>query len=77
MTAINMLMNSVPGEIVWMNTLTLEHWRRYQLNLVRVANVWLPTFKNRKAMSAGELQLGFPFFFDEECKRFVTVSSYI
>ena len=28
-------------------------------------------------MSAGELQLGFPFFFDEECKRFVTVSSYI
>ena len=44
MTAINMLMNSVPSEIAWMNTLTLEHWRRYQLNLVRVANVWLPTF---------------------------------
>lgn len=95
MTAINMLKNSVPSEIAWMNTLTLEHWRRYQLNLVRVANVWLPTFtvleaghtnlvlrvqealKNRKTMSAGELQLGFPFFFDEECKRFVTVSSYI
>lgn len=79
MTAINMLMNSVPGEIAWMNTLTLEHWRSYQLNLVRVANVWLPTFtvleaghtnlilrvqeslKNRKAMSAGELQLSFDF----------------
>lgn len=28
-------------------------------------------------MSAGELQLGFSFFFDEECRRFVTVSSYI
>ena len=45
MTAINMLMNSIPGEIAWMNTLTMEHWRSYRTGLMRIGNVWLPTLK--------------------------------
>ena len=29
MAVVNMLMNSIPGEIAWMNALTMEHWRSY------------------------------------------------
>lgn len=43
MATINMLMNSIPGEIAWMNTLTLEHWKSFRMELVRMGNVWLPT----------------------------------
>lgn len=51
MTAINMLMNSIPGEVAWMNTLMMEHWRSYRTGLVRIGNVWLPTLK---VLGAGE-----------------------
>lgn len=51
MTTINMLMNSIPGEVAWMNTLTMEHWRSYRTGLVRIGNVWLPTLK---VLGAGE-----------------------
>lgn len=45
MTAVNMLMNSIPGEIAWMNLLTMEHWRSYKIRLQRVFGIWIPSFK--------------------------------
>lgn len=45
MTTVNMLMNSIPGEIAWMNSLTLEHWRSYKIDLVLIAGMWLPSIK--------------------------------
>lgn len=45
MTAVNMLMNSIPGEIAWMNPLTMEHWRSYKIRLQRVFGIWIPSFK--------------------------------
>lgn len=51
MAVINMLMNSIPGEIAWMNALTLEHWRSYHIDLMLIRGMWLPTLK---VTSAGE-----------------------
>lgn len=42
MTAVNLLMNTIPGEVAWMDALTLEHWRSYKVELVSVCGVWLP-----------------------------------
>lgn len=42
MTTINLLMNSIPGEVAWMDTLKLEHWRSYKINLILVCDVWFP-----------------------------------
>lgn len=54
MATINMLMNSIPGEIAWMNTLTLEHWKSFRTGLTRVGNVWLPTLL---VLGAGDTDL--------------------
>lgn len=43
MTTINMLMNSIPGEIAWMNALSLEHWRSYKIELILIKGMWLPS----------------------------------
>lgn len=42
MAAVNLLMNTIPGEVAWMDALTLEHWRSYKVELVSVCGVWLP-----------------------------------
>lgn len=42
MATVNLLMNSIPGEVAWMDALTLEHWRSYKVELVSVCGVWLP-----------------------------------
>ena len=47
MTVVNLMMNSVPGEVAWMNTLTMQHWRSYHIDLQLIAGVWLPILKNR------------------------------
>ena len=36
MAAVNLLMNTIPGEVAWMDALTLEHWRSYKVELVSV-----------------------------------------
>lgn len=45
MTVVNMMLNSIPGEIVWMDTLALEHWRSYHIDLILINGFWLPTLK--------------------------------
>lgn len=45
MAVINMLMNSIPGEIAWMDTLRMEHWRSYCIDLMLIGGMWLPTLK--------------------------------
>ena len=45
MAVINMLLKSIPGEIAWMNALTMEHWRNYCVDLMLIRGVWLPTLK--------------------------------
>lgn len=42
MAALNMLVNSMKGEIAWMNTLTMEHYRSYHINLVLTGTHYLP-----------------------------------
>lgn len=49
MTVVNLMMNSVPGEVAWMNTLTMQHWRSYHLDLQLIAGVWLPILKITEA----------------------------
>lgn len=43
MCVINMIINSIPGEIAWMNTLTMEHWRSYHIKLIRIFGIWFPS----------------------------------
>ncbi|MGP8214230.1 MAG: N-6 DNA methylase, partial [Bacteroidia bacterium] len=31
MTAINLCLNALPGEVAWMNTLSMEHWGGYTI----------------------------------------------
>jgi len=38
MTALNMIVNSMPGEVAWMNTLSMEHWKSWHIYLVRDSN---------------------------------------
>lgn len=45
MAVINMFMSSIPGEIAWMDTLRLEHWRSYHINLILIKGMWFPTLK--------------------------------
>lgn len=49
MTTINMLMNSIPGEIAWMNAITLEHWRSYCIELILIGGIWFPSLKVKGA----------------------------
>ena len=49
MTVVNLMMNSVPGEVAWMNTLTMQHWRSYHIDLQLIAGVWLPILKITEA----------------------------
>ncbi|HTM67308.1 MAG TPA: N-6 DNA methylase, partial [Flavipsychrobacter sp.] len=45
MTVLNMLVNSLPGEIAWMNTLSNEHWKSWHIRLVRNAqNFYIPYY---------------------------------
>lgn len=43
MSTINMILNSIPGEIAWMNTLTMEHWRSYHIKLILIYGMWFPS----------------------------------
>lgn len=43
MCVINMIINSLPGEIAWMNTLTMEHWRSYHIKLILIYGMWFPS----------------------------------
>lgn len=49
MTVVNLMMNSVPSEVTWMNTLTMQHWRSYHIDLQLIAGVWLPILKITEA----------------------------
>lgn len=49
MIVVNMMMNSVHGEVAWMNTLTMQHWRSYHIDLLLIAGVWLPILKITEA----------------------------
>lgn len=40
-----MMLNSIPGEVAWMNALSMEHWRSYHINLILIGGMWLPTLK--------------------------------
>ena len=51
MAVVNMLMNSIPGEIAWMNALTMEHWRSYCIDLILIGGIW---FQSLKVKGAGE-----------------------
>jgi 2-polyprenyl-3-methyl-5-hydroxy-6-metoxy-1,4-benzoquinol methylase len=42
MAVLNMLINSMKGEIAWMNALTMEHYRSYHINLVLAGTYYLP-----------------------------------
>ena len=42
MAVLNMLINCMKGEIAWMNTLTVEHYRSYHINLVLAGTHYLP-----------------------------------
>ena len=39
MAAVNLLMNTILGEVAWMDALTLEYWRSYKIELVSVCGV--------------------------------------
>lgn len=43
MCVINMILNSIPGEIEWMNTLTMEHWQSYHIELILIGGMWFPS----------------------------------
>lgn len=45
MAVINMMLNSIPGEIAWMNALSMEHWRSYHISLILIGGMWFPTLK--------------------------------
>ena len=45
MTVVNMLLHSIPGEIAWMNAITMEHWRSYFIDLVLIGGMWLPSLR--------------------------------
>lgn len=49
MAVVNMLMNSIPGEIAWMNALTMEHWRSYCIDLILIGGIWFPSLKVKGA----------------------------
>lgn len=45
MCVVNMIMNSIPGEIAWMNTITMEHWRSYHIKLTLICGMWFPSLQ--------------------------------
>lgn len=49
MSVINMVLNSIPGEIAWMNTITMEHWRSYHIELMLICGIWFPSLKVTEA----------------------------
>jgi len=42
MAVLNMLVNSMPGEVAWMNTLSLEHYRSYHITNIRMGTHYIP-----------------------------------
>lgn len=42
MAALNMMVNSMNGEIAWMDTLRFEHYKSYHINLVLTGTHYLP-----------------------------------
>lgn len=42
MTTVNLAIHSIPGEVAWMDALTMEHWRSYFIELVKVCGMWIP-----------------------------------
>lgn len=53
MAVINMLMNLIPGEVAWMDALTMEHWRSYCIDLMLIGGMWLPTLQVKSAGQTG------------------------
>lgn len=45
MTAINMLMNSMEGEVAWMDSLRMEHWKSWHIRRVPFAGKYLPYYE--------------------------------
>lgn len=45
MCVINMIINSIPGEVAWMDALSMEHWRSYHIELILVCGMWFPSLK--------------------------------
>lgn len=42
MAALNLVVNSMPGEIAWMDSLTLEHYRSYHITLAPFGTHYIP-----------------------------------
>jgi type I restriction-modification system DNA methylase subunit len=51
MCAVNMFVNSMEGEVAWMNTLTMEHWKSYHIKNVFIGFGYFPFLSES---SAGE-----------------------
>lgn len=49
MATINFFMNSIPGEIAWMNSLTNEHWRSYCISLKLIDGMYYPILSVKEA----------------------------
>jgi hypothetical protein len=42
MCVLNMIVNSMPGEIAWMNSLSMEHYRSYHIKLYLMGTHYMP-----------------------------------
>jgi len=42
MAVLNFLVNSMEGEVAWMNTLSMEHYRSYHIKLILADTHYLP-----------------------------------
>lgn len=45
MTLLNFLVNTMTGEIAWMNTLSLEHWRSYHISTILHEGHYIALFR--------------------------------
>lgn len=45
MAALNLLVNSMPGEIAWMNSLSMDHYKSYFITLYLAGTHYLPMLK--------------------------------
>lgn len=45
MATLNLLVNSMRGEVAWMNTLSVEHYKSYHINLVRMGTHYIPILR--------------------------------
>ena len=45
MAALNMIINSMEGEVAWMDTLSMDHYRSYKIRNVLIGSHYLPVLK--------------------------------